>query len=159
MLLLKSVLLCCVAPALVLVATFFIAVKWSSLRLKREKAAAMRVAAQYLRDAEPLTHDDLEMAVSDRVRSTHLNRQYAHAKVVRSNRRGTLWDTYIAFADSHGAHHVVRLLGDGLNLADAQMHQLGRSYIVAYDLERPHETVAINFVAPPASCSTFRGTP
>ena len=156
MLLLKSALFCCVAPALLLAATFYFVVKWSNAQLKREKTEVLRLAPRYLRDAEALTFDDLEMAVSDRLRRAHIGLQYAHAKVVWSKRSGQVWDTYLAFADSAGTHHAVRLRGEGLNLADAQMHRVGRSYIVAYDPARIHETQAINFVAPPPSCITAR---
>ncbi len=156
MLLLKSALFCCVAPALLLAATFYFVVKWSNVRLARMKNEALKAAPRYLQNAEPLTEDDLEMAVSERLRSIHLHRRYAHAKVVWSRRSGGVWDTYLAFADERGGHHAVRLAGEGLNLADAQMHRVGRSYIVAYEPGRIHETQAINFVAPPPSCVTAR---
>ena len=112
------------------------------------------VAPDYLDGAEPLTHDDLEMAVSDRLRTVLRTHQFVHGKVVWSRRSGQVWDTWVAFDDEHRQRHVLRLRGDGINLADPNAHLLGRSYIVAYDTMNPNDSKMLQFVSPPASCVT-----
>lgn len=159
MLLLKWSLYCCVAPALLLAATFFLVMRWANARSRRIERLARAAAPRYLANAEPLTHDDLEMAVSDALRRRLQNYEFAHGKVVWNGRNGAVWDSRVAFIDRRGRLQLNRLKGDEFNFLDGRFHQLGRSYIVAFNEEHPSETKMINFVAAPPSCtSTRRGT-